>query len=337
MAEASFFTVSNSGYFLGLVGLVNSLRLNGHREPIVVADTGLDPEQCALLADHVELEQLPRDEVSNPTQYKAFARSRAPRGVVCIIDSDIIVTASLLSIMQCAEAGAICLYPDPHSDRWFAEWQQVFALSRPPRRQVYGCAGFVAFSTSHQPELLHQWWDACARISKLPTYQEGTHTGPTAQADQDALNALLMSEYPADALHMLPEREQVFRWDFPKVRIEDAQTLRCSHRGVQPRLLHGCMVPKPWQTRGVRRNAYVTLLRRLLTADDVTVKVPEEQLPLWARRGTAAQAALTLWSTANMLNRDDGIVPKQVYAVARRVKHWAYTSPAKRGRSRTTA
>lgn len=320
MAEATFFTVSNSGYFLGLVGLVNSLRLNGHREPIVVADTGLDTEQCALLADHVELEQLPRDEVSNPTQYKAFAHRRAPRGVVCIIDSDIIVTGSLAPIMQRAADGAICLYPDPEADRWFPEWQQAFALSRPPRHQVYGCAGFVAFSATHWPALLRQWWDACARINQQPTYQEGMHAGPTAQADQDALNALLMSEYPADALHMLPEREQVFRWDFPAVRTADARTLRCRHRDMEPRMLHGCMVPKPWQTRGVRRNAYVTLLRRLLIGDDVAVRVPETMLPLWARRGTAAQAALSWRSTANMFNRDDGVVPRQAYAIARRVK-----------------
>jgi hypothetical protein len=320
VAAASFFTVSDSGYFLGLVGLVNSLRLVGHREPIIVADTGLDPEQRALLHGHVELHQLPRDAVANPTQYKAFAHLRSPSGVVVIIDSDIIVTANLTRIIQRAADGAICLYPDPDWDRWFAEWQQVFELPQPPRQQVYGCAGFVALSTSHWPELLRQWWDACARIGQQPTYQEGTHVGPTAQADQDALNALLMSEYHAGAAHMLPEREQVFRWDFPAVRVLDARTLRCEHRGTSPTLLHGCMVPKPWQTRGVRRNAYVTLLRRLLTGADVAVKVPETMLPLWARRGPAAEMAVSVWSTANMFNRDDGVVPKAAYAVARRVK-----------------
>jgi len=103
-----------------------------------------------------------------------------------------------------------------------------------------------------------------------------------------------MSEYPAEALYLLPEHEQVFRWDFPALRTADARTLRCRHRDTEPRLLHGCMLPKPWQTRGVRRNAYVTLLRRLLTGDDVAVRVPEEQLPLWARRGTAAQLALSV-------------------------------------------
>ena len=44
-AAAAFYCVADSRYFPGAVGLVNSLRLVGHREPILVLDTGLTDAQ----------------------------------------------------------------------------------------------------------------------------------------------------------------------------------------------------------------------------------------------------------------------------------------------------
>ena len=316
----TFFTVSDSGYFLGLVGLINSLRLTGHQSPIVVADCGLTSDQRALLKGHVTLLQLPEDVVINPGQYKAFAHLLKPEGVVVIIDSDMLVTKSLEPVVRLAILGKICLFPDPESDRWFGEWQEIFELADPPRRQTYGCSGFVAFSAAFWPDLLCHWWHACARINGHPTYQEGVHDGPTAQGDQDALNAILMSTYPAGAMHLLPEGEQVFRWDFPAVTVTDRSTLGCRHRGIQPAILHACMVPKPWQQRGVRRNAYVELLRYALTSGDNAVRLPRDSLPLWAQAGLLPEISLGVLSASNMFNRDDGIVPRSAYAVARRIK-----------------
>ena len=43
--DIAFYTVTDSHHFLGVVGLVNSLRLVGHDEPVFVTDAGLTAEQ----------------------------------------------------------------------------------------------------------------------------------------------------------------------------------------------------------------------------------------------------------------------------------------------------
>ena len=45
---ARFYCVADERYFLGAVGMINSLRLQGHAEPIHVLDCGLRPGQREL-------------------------------------------------------------------------------------------------------------------------------------------------------------------------------------------------------------------------------------------------------------------------------------------------
>jgi hypothetical protein len=69
---------------------------------------------------------------------------------------------------------------------------------------------------------LGQWWNACRTIASDPTCQEGVSWDhPTAQADQDALNAVLMAEYPPDRISIERADGQVGRWDFNLVKIVD--------------------------------------------------------------------------------------------------------------------
>jgi hypothetical protein len=286
----------------------------GHRETIVVGDCGLTPRQRELLAPHCTLFALPSAVIQNPTQYKPFPYLLNPAGTVVVIDSDMIVTKNLASVLASAGEGKICVFPDPEKDRWFGEWQEIFGLSTAPRRQLYGCAGFVAFSTAHWPRLLELWWQACVRISAHPTYQEGARDGPTSQADSDAFNALMMSEFPADAAAFLPFEEQVFRWDFRAVEVIDARTLRCRYQEYEPAILHAVDTPKPWQRAGVRQHVYLQLLRRLLTAPDLALNVPLELLPIWLRPGPLATAVGYGLSFANMTN------PKRAISLARRLK-----------------
>jgi hypothetical protein len=318
--DVTFYTIGNDAYFPGLVGLLNSLRLVGHQDPLVVADCGLTSKQRQLLKPHCTLFELPSDLVKNPGQYKPFAHLLGPKATVVIIDSDMIVTKSLNFVLAAAADGKICVFPDPEKDRWFAEWQPIFGLSSPLRRQTYACSGLVAFSTSHWPELLEHWWAACERIHAHPTYQERAADGPVTQSDQDALNALLMSEIPSNAMAFLPFEEQVFRWNFRDVELVNPETLRCRLQGVEPMVLHACLTPKPWQRAGVRRNAYVQALRRLLTASDVEVTVPPELLGPWLRQGPWAEVVCSALSVANMANPDDGVLPAKAVALVRRVK-----------------
>jgi hypothetical protein len=182
------------------------------------------------------------------------------------------------------------------------------------------CAGFVVFSTLHWPLLLERWWTACTRILASPTYQEGARESPTAQGDQDALNALLMSEFPSDALFLLPNEEVASRWDFLRVHLADSKTLNCQHRGRTLMRLHARLTPKPWQRAGVRQNVYFRLLRRLLTAPDVALSVPPGLLPVWLRQGPSAELTCHALSLMNMANRRDGVLPGRVLTVAIRLK-----------------
>ena len=48
--QAAFYCVADERYFLGAVGMINSLRLLGHDEPAFVLDCGLTASQRTLLS-----------------------------------------------------------------------------------------------------------------------------------------------------------------------------------------------------------------------------------------------------------------------------------------------
>jgi hypothetical protein len=313
--SVTFYTVCNARYFPGLVGLLNSLRLMGHDDPLVVGDSGLTEIQRKLLAPHCTLFDLSDIVVRNPMQSKPFPFLLKPQGIVVFIDSDMIVTRSLNAALAAAAEGKICAFPDPDLHRWFAEWREIFDLPSAPRRQTYVCAGFVAFSTTYWPDLLERWWKACKRIRSLPTLYEGAqHSDPYYAGDQDALNALLMSEFSFDALSLLPDDEQVYGWQFHRVHSVDAGTLSCQYMGRQPLLLHAAVGPKPWMRKGVRRHVYLRFLRRLLTAPDVALSVPPHLFEIWLRQGVASELACYGLSFANMCH------PRRALSLLRRLQ-----------------
>jgi hypothetical protein len=295
--DITFYTIGDERFFLGIVGLINSLRLTGHRYKLVLLDCGLTQSQRDLLRPHCSMVERSRQLVSNPTMYKPYHYLLKPKGIVVIIDSDMIVTRSLEGILSLAKNGKICVFPDPENSRWFSDWDELFGLSNELRRQVYVNAGFLAFSTLYWPSLPERWWQCCEKIQSHPTIAEGVIDGPSAQADQDALNALLMSEFPQEALAIQPQDEEVFhRKNFSKVKVVDGKTLACSYRGHATTLLHSCGSPKPWEKRGwrtVRRNnAYLRLLHRLLVGKDLPINVPLDQLPLWLRPDIRGQLCM---------------------------------------------
>lgn len=304
ISQVTFYTICNSTYFPGLVGLVNSLRLIGHQEPIVVLDCGLTSKQKDILSSHCTLFESPGDLVQNPTQYKPFPYLLNPEGIVVIIDSDIIVTKSLNHIFTSANEGKICVFPDPENDRYFSEWQYLFELITPLRKQTYVNAGFIAFSTYHHPELLKQWWHACKKTFSQPTLQEGaSNNHPLSQADQDALNAILMSQYSLDDLALQPYKEEVFG-DFKKTKILDRKSLLCQYLDHTPALLHACMKPKPWEQKSWQvdfRSAYTHLLRRLIASSDLPLQVHNFSLPAWLRPGIGNWLITNLFNQLNFL------------------------------------
>ena len=326
VAKATFFTVGDARYFPGIVGLVNSLRVVGHSEEIVVLDCGFTQAQRRALGATCTIVELPLEErnATNPTYYKLVAprlREFAEDDVIVVIDSDIVVTARLDELIKRASTGQLAAFPDTESDRWYSEWENIFSLSSPPRRAMYFCAGLLVFSPEQLPDLISKWWDRCQSIADQPTVQEGG-VGPTSQADQDALNATLMSEYPPDTVYYEDIDRCPVAADLRRVRrrvtIVDRPNLSCTFEGKACIALHSSSHPKPWLTsRDVRRNAYSVLLADMLTRPGLAMTIPRDDVPFWLRDGLREGFAFrlqSLLSVTKQLFRDGfkTIVPDRV-------------------------
>ena len=152
--------------------------------------------------------------------------------------------------------------------------------------------------TTISPEFLPRWWELCARV---PPGWENVGS-PYYFPDQDALNALLMSEIPPDRLHVLPKTTAPAFGDLKRTRIVDARSLASTMNGHATALLHNAGPVKPWDPAKwyrLQRNAYLKLLPRVLFADDVPVRIRPEDVPSWLHEGAgprAQRAGLTVIS-----------------------------------------
>jgi len=292
----TFYTISNEPYFLGTVALLNSLRKTGNDGSFVVLDAGLSRSQRLRLEGQAAVTRVPGD-VSRPSLLKAFVRFLDPSGVIVIIDSDMIVTRSLGYIVDRAAKGKICVFPDDSSQgaRWFKDWEKGFGLKAPLRRQPYINGGFIALSTQHWPGFLSRFWEVSERVPAGTVFENGDPSMPFWAADQDALNALLMSEIPPGAVEVLPATHEVHPGDLMKTRIVDLNTLECALNGERTTILHYSMAPKAWDRRGwlrVRRDAYVRLFGRIVTGRDVSLRLGPAEVPLWLRPSPTGRFAL---------------------------------------------
>ncbi len=288
----TYFTVSNHTYFLGTVALLNSLRVTGHADPLVVLDAGLLPEERSALEPHATVVSMPEDR-GNPVLLKPFPYVLDAEGVIVVIDSDIIVTSSLAPVIELASQGKICLCPawvDAARTRWFAEWESALQLRAPLRREDWLHDGFVVFDTMHWPELLERWWDTCNLVPADEIFTAGT---PFNAGDADAINALLMSEIPREAVAVLAHGDEVYAGD---ATIENLETLACSVDGRPPKFIHVPDRPKPWERSGWSRrgsDVYLRLMRRLFFGGDVPLRLRPQQVPVWLRPGANGRIALS--------------------------------------------
>ncbi len=299
MHDIRAFTMGDAGYFLGVVALLNSLRLTGNAMPLTVLDVGLEAWQRAQLEPHCDLVSA-RSGVS-VYHLKAHAPMASDADIVLMLDGDVIVTGSLSPMVDAAAAGKVCAYGDQMAEqRWFPEWTHLLGLRAPLRRGPYVNAGAIAVSTARMPGFLPRWTEVCGRVAGAPTMEHSAlgADDPLWLADQDPLNALLLSEVPSD---------QVVAYGYPgmvigaenlaRAKVVDAQRLRCTWQGEPVTLLHAVGRLKPWHRRAsreLRRTAYTTLLRRVLAAPDVELRVPSAHLPRWLRPGPAG--ATVAWA-----------------------------------------
>ena len=307
--STTFFTVADERFFPGVVCLLNSLRLSGNDAELVILDVGLNADQRQRLGPHARLVELPEELREEHLLLKSFPHTLDPQGTVVVIDSDMIVTRSLDPVLEQVEDGKVCMFADieDQRDRFIPEWQEAFALAAPLRRQHYMNAGFIAFSTRHWPDLLRRYWELCRSIPSERTLVGACdYDQPYWGGDQDAINALLMSEVDAEAVVELPQAEGPSPELLHEVRIVDEHTLECELRGHRPFLLHYWGGPKPWSRNAwmrVSRDAYVRLMPRVLFAPDAPVPMSPTELPLWLRPGRAGRSLLMLLSGVNRAAR----------------------------------
>lgn len=298
MDRVRVFAVGDADYFVGIVALVNSLRLTGNDMPVTVLDLGFTPDQRNLLARHCDLVDAPRDR--HPHVAKMLAPMQASDEVVVLLDADLLVVGSLDPLVTDARAGRISAAADPAHDRFHGEWSEIFGLRAPIRRQPYVNTGVLAFSRTHFPDLLERWSEACARVAGWSAFDDVTDLEPVWLPDQDAFNALLMSEARPGSLAV--RSDMMTGTQLLDSRFTDLCRLECVRNDQPVRFLHTLGSPKPWQPRArweFRSNSYVTGLRRALVGPDLVIAILPEEVPRWLRdgwEGTATRSLLTAYA-----------------------------------------
>jgi hypothetical protein len=304
----TYYTVSDDRFFVGTIALLNSLRLTGNVGELVVCDAGLSAGSRTILSKCCTVVTPRAAAETEAVLLKPFPHFVGATGLVAVLDSDLIVTDSLEEILDEARAGRIAAFPDKQHSRQFSEWTELLSLPMPLRRQPYVNAGFVAFSTVAWPSLLRRWWETCVIVGRYREVERRLGRGPDtsrpesfAYPDQDALNALLMSEFPADALALADPLAAPLTNDREHVATVDVETLRCVHRGQVTLILHHTGGPRPWERRawvGRYYEAFVKLLPRVLLREDVPVRLRRRDLPFWLWGGPISAISLPILHAA---------------------------------------
>jgi hypothetical protein len=306
--SAAFYCVSNERYFLGAVGLINSLRTIGHTEPIFLLDCGLRPEQRDLVAPQVTVVPAPGD--TQPHLFKTVAPLKHPAEVMVLIDADMIATRPMDDLIKRASHGAV-IAVENNVDRFVPEWGELLDLGQ-VRRQPYVSSGLVFLSGPVGEQVLRLMDDRQHRVEFDFTFWRGNvRDYPFLYGDQDVLNAILATRVEPDRMIPLEARLAPVP-PFRGLVVTNEAAIRCAYGdGVEPYVVHQYLPPKPW-LEPVYDGIYSRLLRRSLTGPDVAVRVPRRALPLRMRRGALASAERRRVNVREQLRwRLGGLVPKR--------------------------
>jgi hypothetical protein len=278
--NAAFYCVSDDRFFLGAVGLINSLRLQGHAEPIFVLDCGLTPAQRELLAPEVTIVPGPTD--TPPYLLKTIAPLRHPAEVMVLIDADMIATLPLAELIEQASGGRVVAFRNDR-DRFVPAWGELLDLG-PVRRRPYVSVGLVFLGGSVGAEVLRLMDDRQRSVDfELTWYGKRVPDYPFLYPEQDVLNAILCTRVEGDRIATLDHRLAATP-PYRGLRLLDRSALRCRYGdGTEPYVLHQ-FVRKPW-LEPMYHGIYPRLLARLLLRKDVAIRVPNDDVPLRMRDG----------------------------------------------------
>src|SRR6266511_52133 len=167
---AAFYCVADESYFLGAVGLINSLRLAGHDEPIFLLACGLETARRELLEPHVTLVDPPRD--APPWLLKTVAPRLHPAETMVLVDTDMIVTRSLAPLVELAAGGRAVAFEN-NIDRFVPEWGALLDLG-PVRRQPYVSSALVAIGRRLSPGTPFEGLEVTDAEAVRCAYEDGT-------------------------------------------------------------------------------------------------------------------------------------------------------------------
>ena len=288
MTDAAFYTVADERFFVGAAGLVNSLRLLGHDERIVVLDAGLTERQRELLTDETELVRGPADVPGN--LLKGIAPVERPAETMVLIDADIVVTRRLDELLDRASGGEVLAF-GTGMDRFCPAWGELLdgAPAERPEGLPYLCSALVFAGGSDAREIAARLERHRGAVDWERTYWRANDDSyEWVHADQDLFNAVLAGRVEPARVAELEGRLLAFP-PFEGLEVADEQTLRCRYPdGAEPYALHHWNA-KPW-LEPTQEGVYSRLLRRLLVPGDVAVRVPADEIPLRLRGGPLAYA-----------------------------------------------
>lgn len=272
----AFYMLGDASYFLGIVALVNSLRLLEHTEPIFVLDCGFTEPQRNLLSAEATVVSPP--EPVFPPLAKAVAPLLHPARQMVLIDSDVIVLRRLSPLLEQATEDRVVAFADPVSHRYDPRWSRLLGLPE-QQRHPYVNAGFLVLSDASLP-VLQEFDELCRRVNpQNSVFRSGSPSDPFYYVDQDILNALLGTRFRHDQLIIHEQRLA----PHPPFRGLDADA-------TQPFLLHYVHRRKPWLAH-TRSSVFSRRLARLLVAPDLALTPPIDSVPWRLRTGARASLA----------------------------------------------
>jgi hypothetical protein len=284
--QTAFYSVSDARHFIGLVALLNSLRLAGHREPLFVVDCGLDAWQRKVLGEHVTL--VAAGSEVPPMLLKAVAPLEHPASVMVILDADVLVTRNLYPLVGAAAGGQIVAFLNNTTERFFSVWGESLGLGM-PRRQPYVASGHLFVPGNALGRRFLELFNESQRAIDLgrtllaneTLIVRSTPDDPFHYPDMDVLNAVLATAVRADD-QIAVEYRLAPHAPFEDLALEDSASLRCRYAdGTSPYVLHH-VLRKPW-LHATRTTIYSSLLPRVLFGSDVEVRLDPAVVPFRLR------------------------------------------------------
>jgi hypothetical protein len=208
-----------------------------------------------------------------------------PADIMVLIDADILVTSSLVPLVERAARGQIVGFEDSgFPDRHFPEWASL-GLGTPVRRPYVNC-GLLVMSESTARTFMPEFLALQEQLDPRDAHFGGAPVAsPLYFADQDLLNAMLCTRYDDRTTRLA--RRMAPMPPFPGLSVLGTGPLACAYDdGVIPYALHHVQ-KKPWLSP-LPTNAYSTLFGRVVRHEGAAVSVRSREIPLRLRSGRAA-------------------------------------------------